>query len=307
MKDTQVYDVLYIGNYTKDTIISPAGTKYVDGGAINYAAHAAARLGYRTAVVTRLASEDARVVEKLTEKGIHCFVTYTPASTCMRLEYPTSDPDIRNLSVASTAGSISGQDVQSIKAKAAVIGASLRGEVGQDVIAALKAQNMRVAADMQGYVRVLCEQSLVYEPWPEMPTVLAQVDVLKSDAVEAEFLTGERDIYKAAQIYAQMGPKEIVLTHRDGVLIYADNAFHEAGFYPENLVGRSGRGDTCIGTYMAMRLSKPPAEAGIWAAAVTSLKMENLGPFDRAMAEVEDLIHRKYRNGSNGNGGNGRK
>ncbi len=305
MKDTQVYDVLYIGNYTKDTIISPSGTKYLDGGAVNYAAHAAARLGYKAAVVTRLAREDARVVEKLAENGIDCFVTYTPASTCMRLEYPTSDPDIRNLSVASTAGSISGQDVQSLKAKSAVIGASLRGEVGQDVIAALKAQDIRVAADMQGYVRVLRDQNLVYEPWPEMPAVLAQVDVLKSDAVEAEFLTGEQDIYKAAQVYAQMGPKEIVLTHRDGVLIYADNQFYEAGFYPENLIGRSGRGDTCVGTYMAMRLSKSPAEAGIWAAAVTSLKMENPGPFNRSLAEVEDLIHRKYRNGGGGNGHNG--
>ena len=25
------YDVLYIGNYTKDTILSPTGTRYVDG------------------------------------------------------------------------------------------------------------------------------------------------------------------------------------------------------------------------------------------------------------------------------------
>jgi hypothetical protein len=31
------YDVLYIGNYTKDTIVSPSGTRYVDGGR-NYAA-----------------------------------------------------------------------------------------------------------------------------------------------------------------------------------------------------------------------------------------------------------------------------
>ncbi len=42
------YDVLYIGNYTKDTIISPSGTKYVDGGAVNYAAHAAANLVSRS-------------------------------------------------------------------------------------------------------------------------------------------------------------------------------------------------------------------------------------------------------------------
>ncbi|HMD80343.1 MAG TPA: hypothetical protein VKE92_03485, partial [Anaerolineales bacterium] len=60
------YDVLYIGNYTRDTIISPSGIKNVDGGAVNYAAHAAARLGLRVAVVTRLAKEDKRVVEKLT-------------------------------------------------------------------------------------------------------------------------------------------------------------------------------------------------------------------------------------------------
>jgi hypothetical protein len=43
-----------------------------------------------------------------------------------------------------------------------------------------------------------------------------------------------------------------------------------------------------------MRLSKPPVEAGMWAAAVTSLKMENLGPFNRSVSEVEDLINAKY-------------
>ena len=36
------YDVLYIGNYTKDTIVAPSGTKIVDGGAVNYAAPFAA-------------------------------------------------------------------------------------------------------------------------------------------------------------------------------------------------------------------------------------------------------------------------
>jgi len=52
MNTSQIYDVAYIGNYTKDTIISPAGTMYVDGGGMNYAAHAAARLGLKVAVVT---------------------------------------------------------------------------------------------------------------------------------------------------------------------------------------------------------------------------------------------------------------
>lgn len=288
------YDVLYIGNYTKDTIISPAGTKIVDGGAANYAANAAARLGKKVAVVTRLAREDEHVVEKLRQSGIDCYVTYAPTSTLLKLEYPTADPDTRTLSVMSVAGTITVSDVENLEAEAAVIGSSLRGEVGINVMRALKEKDMLMAADMQGFVRVLRGAELKYEPWDEMQSTLALLDVLKSDAVEAEFLTGETDLRKAAQFYAERGPREIVLTHKDGLLVYADGNFHEMEFYPARLVGRSGRGDTCLGTYVAQRLSLAPREAGIWAAAVTSLKMENVGPFDRSVYEVEELIQRKY-------------
>lgn len=297
MLNNKVYDVVCIGNYTKDTIISPSGVTYVDGGAVNYAAHAAARLGVKVAVVTHLASEDERVVEKFTQSGIDCLPTYTPQSTCMRLEYPTTNPDVRNLSVTGTAGSITASEVENLHAKSAVIGSSLRGEVGLDVIRALHRQNVLLAADVQGYVRVLREHELKYEPWDEMGETLAYLDVLKADAVEAEYLTGQADIYKAAQAFAAMGPKEIVLTHKDGVLVFAEGEFFDRRFYPQNMSGRSGRGDTCVGTYVSMRLKKSPVEASIWAAAVTSLKMENQGPFNRTLAEVEALIHSKY-NGS---------
>lgn len=294
MNASRIYDVIYIGNYTKDTIVSPTGVRYTDGGAVNYAAHAAAHLGLRVAVISRLAAEDVRVVEKWAQTGIDSYITYVPQSTCMKLEYPTLDPDVRTLSVTSVAGSITAVDIQPLQTRAAVIGSSLRGEVGLDVIQILREKRIPVAADMQGFVRVLQGQRLVYAPWPEMATTLAELDILKSDAIEAEYLTGEKDIYRAARAYASMGPKEIVLTHRDGVLFYADGEFSEAGFYPNRMNGRSGRGDTCIGAYVAMRLSKPPAEAGIWAAAVTSLKMENLGPFERSIADVEALIRAKY-------------
>jgi sugar/nucleoside kinase (ribokinase family) len=298
MKPAQTYDVVCIGNYTKDTIISPAGTKGVDGGGMNYAAHAAAQLGLKVAVVTRLSKEDIRVVAKFALAGIDCFPTYTPQSTLMKLEYPTTNPDIRTLTVAGTAGAITVGEVENLEMKAVVINSSMRGEVGLDAIRKLKEKKVLLAADMQGYVRVLRGQELKYEPWNEMKETLACLDILKSDAVEAEFLTGETDIYKAAQFYASLGPKEIVLTHKDGVLIHADGKFHDLGFYSENLSGRSGRGDTCIGTYVGMRLTKPPLEAGIWAAAVTSLKMEKLGPFDRTISDVEALIQARYDHGS---------
>ncbi len=293
------YDVLYIGNYTKDTIITPAGTKYVDGGAVNYASHAAASLGLRVAVVLRLAKEDDHVVKNMLDSGIDCYPNYSPSSTLMQLEYPTTDPDIRTLTVRGTAGTITAADVDGLQAKAAVIGPSIRGEVGVDVMKALQAKGTIVAADMQGYVRVLHGIELKYEKWDEMASTLKNVDIVKSDMVEAEALTGETETLKAAKFYAAMGPKEIVLTHRDGVLIYANGEAHEFGFYPSQMTGRSGRGDTCVGTYTAMRLTKNPHDAGLWAAAVTSMKMEKLGPFDRSIPEVEAFIHEKYNHGSN--------
>ncbi len=294
VNNSPIYDLVCIGNYTKDTIISPAGTKYVDGGAINYAAHAAARLGLRVAVVTHLASEDKRVVDKFVASGIDCYPAYSPSSTCMRLEYPTSDPDKRTLSVAATAEPITSNELAILNMRAAAIGTSFRGEVGSDVIKALHEKGVFLGADMQGFVRVLRTQSLIYETWDEMEEILPYLDVLKSDAVEAEFLTGETDLYKAASVYAKLGAKEVLLTHKDGVLIYADNAFNQVGFYTNVLNGRSGRGDTCMGAYMAMRKWLNPPQAAIWAAAVTSLKMEKLGPFDRTKDEVQALILDKY-------------
>ena len=48
------YDITLIGNYTKDTIVTTAETKYVDGGGFNYGAHAAIALGAKTAAITQL-------------------------------------------------------------------------------------------------------------------------------------------------------------------------------------------------------------------------------------------------------------
>jgi len=293
------YDVIYAGNYTKDTIITPDGTRYVDGGGMNYAAHAGKRLGIKPAVVTRLAKDDNHVVEALQHAGIDCFPVYSPNSTLMTLEYKTHDVDQRNLYVKSVGGTIKAEHLDGLTANAIVVSPSLRGEVESEFFEIMRKRNgVILAADVQGFVRVLRGESLVYEPWDEMGRVLINLDILKSDAVEAEFLTGKTDIEEAARVFAGFGAKEIVLTHRDGVLIHAKGEFHHFPFYSESMAGRSGRGDTCLGSYVAKRLSLPPREAGKWAAAATSLKVERSGPFNRPIPEVEAFIQRYYANGN---------
>ncbi|UCH63946.1 MAG: hypothetical protein JSU77_05775 [Fidelibacterota bacterium] len=294
--DSDRYDIVIFGNYTKDTIVSSTGTRHVDGGGFNYGAHAAALLGVRVAAVTRLAKEDSHVVDNLQRIGVDVFPFFTPSSTHMRLEYPTSNVDERLLTCPVTAGAYTPDQFDSLKARAFLINASTRGEVPLEVVSALREKGGLLVADAQGFVRIINPDNLlVNAPWPERDQVLGQLDVLKADAVEAESLTGEPDIRKAARLLAGLGPSEVVITHRDGILVYADGQYFEAAFHPETLVGRSGRGDTCIASYIAKRLTSPPEEAIVWSAAVTSLKMESEGPILREISEVEDLIRRMYR------------
>ncbi len=287
-------DIVFLGNYTKDTIVSAAGTRVVDGGAFNYGAHVASSMGLRVAAVTRLAKEDWQVVRHLEDMGIDVRARATPHSTCLRLEYPTANVDERVIYVTSTAGAFTTDQVQELEAPAFVVGPTLRGEVGLDVIEVLAGKKALLAVDVQGWVRVEQDGVLRYEAWPEQHEFLGHVDILKTDAVEAEMLTGETDIRAAAQALAAFGPEEVVLTHRNGLLVHARGSVFEAGFFPRELVGRSGRGDTCLASYVARRLSHSPAEATVWAAAATSLKMEAEGPFRRTTADVEDLIRERY-------------
>lgn len=292
---SQRHDFVTIGAYTKDTITSKAGKRFVDGGGYSYAAHAGKLACERVGAVTRLAPEDRRSTELLREAGIDVTIIESQHSTLMHLHYPTDNVDERVLTVAAVAEPFTTDDVRDIDARAILVSASIRGEVSLEVMQALRAKGALIGADVQGFVRVVGPGGqLQYTAWPEQRQVLALIDVLKTDAVEAEHLTGEKDIHEAARILASQGPREIVLTHKDGVLVLVGGQEYEATFHPEPLRGRSGRGDTCIGSYLSRRLTATPAESTIWAAAVTSLKMEAEGPIRRPLADVQAMIARKY-------------
>jgi len=286
------FDIVFIGHYTKDTIVYPAVTRVVDGGAFNYGANVAARMGLRVAVVTRLARADWHVVESLEAIGVTAFAKATPHSTCLRLIYPTDDLDQRTIELASSAGPFTVKEVAGIDARAYAIGASVRGEVPVEVVRHLAATGAILALDIQGWLRIVQDGILTSDGWPGKEAVLPLVTVFKTDAVEAKLLTGEDDRYEAARRLAAYGPKEVLLTHSGGVLVFHDGAFHEAPWAPQAVRGRSGRGDTCTSAYLSRRLTATPAEAVVWAAAVTSLKLEAEGPFRREVAEVETLYNR---------------
>ena len=153
-----------------------------------------------------------------------------------------------------------------------------------------------ISADAQGFIRHRHPDGrLEHLPWPEQDEVLGLIDILKADVVEANAMTGAADIKKSAEILAAQGPREVIITHRDGIVLLANGEFLEADFHAESMLGRSGRGDTCVGSYVAARLEHPPEEALRWSAAVTSLKVAVPGPIRRSFEDILDLVNEKYR------------
>jgi len=283
-----------MGHYTKDTIVSSSGTRVVNGGAFNYGANIAARMKLKVQAITMMSSKDSEVASDLEKLGVKTYVTWTPESTCLKLLYPSDNPDERVIYVSSWAGPFTSKAIIPLDAQIIVIGASMREEIPLKIIKELSQKESTLAADIQSFLRINIHGKLVAKPWPEKKEVLSCIDILKTDAVEAELLTGEKDIKKAASIIRHMGPREVLITHKEGVLVLSEGKFYQASFYPGELIGRSGRGDTCIASYMCKRIDSSPQESTIWAAAVTSLKMEAEGPFKRTIEDVERLIQEKY-------------
>ncbi len=270
----------------------PDVTRVVDGGAFYYGMHVIMRMGLRGAVVTCLAPEDWHIVDELEQMGVRVFARETPNSTRLRLVYPSTNLDDRRIELAGQADPITADQIQGIDARAYIVGASVRGEVPESVVQALGTRGKLLALDVQGFLRIARDGMLVSDGWPDRERVLSQVTVLKVDAVEARLLTGHDDRRAAARRLAEYGPREVLLTHNGGVLVLHDGQIDEAPFVPEVVRGRSGRGDTCTAAYVARRLSAPPADAVLWAAAVTSLKLEQEGPYRRDIDEAQALYEK---------------
>jgi sugar/nucleoside kinase (ribokinase family) len=285
------YDITLIGNYTNDTIVTPSETKQVDGGGFNYGAHAAVALGAKTAAITRLNKDHSHVVENLENLGVDVFPTYTPNSTHIKLIYPTNDWDTRTLIMYKSAGSFSFNQFDDINSKIFLINASVRDEVNQDIILKLSKKQSLIGIDLQGFIRDKKDDGTLFDStWEEKEKILKNIHYLKADAVEAQFLSGESDIISSARVLTSFGPKEIIITHKDGILVYANNEIIERPFKSKKIVGRSGRGDTCGASYVYMRLSLSPDLAATWAAAATSIKMESDTPLLKIKTYIESLV-----------------
>lgn len=288
-------DICCIGHITLDKNVTPKQTVYMPGGTSFYFSHAIKNLknssNYK--LVTSLAKTEYKSVEDLRAEGIDVQV-FPSKKTLFFENIYGENPNERKQKVLAKADPFNVDNLKEEDAKFFHLGTLTSEDFSLDVIKMLSKKGI-LSVDAQGYLREIKDEKVIAVDWVNKIEALKYIDILKVNEYEAEIITGYSDYKKAAKQLADWGVKEVLLTLGSlGSIIYADNVYYKIPAYPpKEVVDATGCGDTYMTGYLYMRNQGASfQEAGCFAAAISTAKLQNHGPFSGTEDEVWDIMNK---------------
>lgn len=294
------YDSFIIGPVSLDVNIDCEGNVVKNvGGAVVYSGLAASQCGWNTAVLTKANAATCEVEPVFAGSGVHLQCLPSQETCSIKNQYFTPDKEKRACTSMGKCDPFTVKDLEDLGEIVPSV-YHFAGLVWGDFEEELfpwAAKHGKVAVDVQCLLRhVEANKTMAFHDWANKKKYLPYIDFLKTDAAEAEILTGTSDRCAAAELLHKWGAKEILITHNTEVLAYNGEKFYTCPIRSRNLSGRTGRGDTTFAGYINSRLSQDIASSLLFATALVSLKMEKAGPFRGTRQDVEKYICDFYTN-----------
>lgn len=289
-------DICCIGHITRDKIITPESTVYMAGGTSFYMSYGISRLPKMVSyeLVTKVGKGQLPEVEKMRQAGIDVRCYDSRHTVYFENKYGANS-DNRTQRVLAKADPFTLEEMKPLEAKVFHLGSLLADDFSSEVVEYLSTKG-RVSIDVQGYLREVVGEEVRAVEWKDKERILACTDILKLNEHEMEVITLSKNPRTVALQLADMGVKEVIITLGSyGSLIYCEGQFYEIPAYrPEVLVDATGCGDTYSTGYLWMRMQGADCEeAGRFAAAMCTLKLEHSGPFDKTLADIHRVMRRK--------------
>jgi len=292
-------DIVILGHIAKDIITIDDSSKEAIGGAVYYGGIAGSHMGLKITVITRLRKEDYPILEEFKKYGIHYFAYPSQETSGLRNIYNSENMETRICKPLGFAGLFSKEEIPEIKPKYFVLGPITAGEIDLELFNYLAEKYRgKICIDIQGFVRIRDhrEDKVYFSNLAEeeKQAILPKVNILKVDHAELKALTNIEDIREGATLLSEYGINEILISHKQGISVHVENQLFFFPWRYKEIRGRTGRGDTAFISYIGSRISKDPADALTFSAALTSLKLEHPGPFVLPLHQVEELIKKEY-------------
>ncbi len=287
-----MYDICCIGHITSDKIITPHSEVNIPGGTAFYFSSALQQMPVRYKLVTAVAEPEIRFVTALREKNIDVLSLPSSHTVCFENIYPDShNQDHRVQRVTQKADPFSVPQLEGIEAAMYHLGPLLADDMPLELIRYLSSKG-KVSLDVQGYLREVKGYEVLPVGWEQKKEALQYIHTIKANESEAEVLTGYKDIYQSAQVLADWGVKEVIITLGSrGSIIFSDKTFYRIpAFKPSLVADATGCGDTYMAGYLYQRSkNKPVQESGVFAAAMATIKIQSSGSFTGTEQEVLDI------------------
>ncbi len=289
------YDLMILGPATRDVNIDYTGEESrIIGGAVTFCVPAAASAGASVFAAVKASEEDDDVIKAFHLPAEDMAILPSGRTTQMCNRYFTPDRERREASCTAQSDPILPDEVPPVKRKMTHLAGLLYGDFPGELIEKLK-NEAGLTADIQGFLRWNESGRLTFHDWAEKRKYLPYFDILKTDAAEAEILTGAKDRADAARILISWGVPEVLISYNTEMLACDGSRMRTYPVRSRDLSGRTGRGDTVFGSYIAMRvLGADMDEALRYATACVSLKMETPGPFTGTREDVEAYLRQFY-------------
>ena len=292
------YESIIIGHISKDYNTDHLdNTVAICGGAVLYSSASAYALGHNVAAVTRINKGDADRLEQFTIPKNDIYVIECESSTTMSNKYFTPDKERRDTACLSVGTPFEIGDIpEDIEADIYHFAGLVYGDYPDEMIKHF-AKKGAIALDVQTCLRHVDKETgkTSFKDWKSKLEMLPFITYLKTDAAEAEIMTGTDDRVEAAKILYSWGAKEIMITHNTEVLIYDGKEIYTCPIKARNLSGRTGRGDTTFAAYINERLCSDIPSSLLYATATVSLKMETPGAFNGTRDDVDEYINLLYK------------
>lgn len=285
-----MHDLCCIGHITLDKIVTPKNTVHMAGGTAFYFSHAIKHFNdIDYTLITALAESEMKEVERLCSEGIDVSVMPSKHSVYFENIYGENQ-DNRKQRVLAKADPFSIDYLKDAEAKIYHLGSLLADDFSLDVVKYMAGKGL-VSADSQGYLREVRDENVYAIDWEEKEEALKYIHFLKANEHEMEVLTGFDDVKSAARRLHEWGVKEVLITLGSlGSVVYDGQTFYRIPAYkPREVIDATGCGDTYMTGYLYQRATGAGIEeAGRFAAAMSTLKIEASGPFS---GTKEDVIH----------------
>lgn len=286
------YDIVFMGHLAMATIVPFKGPPFAEwGGPAFFGPMAASCLSKRIASVTRIAESERELLAPLKAAGIDLYVQNREIARIL-VVHPKASVDERQIFLMKRGGYFSVDDMPPIAPCLIHLGGLSDREFPMDFMEKLKGRGFRLSVDIQSFLWQVDSQTRLIHlgDMAEKQEILRMVDFVKLDVMEAKALTGTDVPQDQAEILEDWGSSETVITSSEGALARSKGKSTFAGFTNRSIKGRTGRGDTFSGAYLAGRLDHGVEDSLTFAAALTSIKMESIGPFKGSLEEVNERM-----------------